>query len=145
MAMLDRQLSVNISVAKVDRFGKTYFNLCLIFVFIKWLSPDKTIIPSNSGKKDLEINILFWPETNIGEAVYIVSCPCGNDSSGGQILQASRYCGGNFTSSVEWSKGNVAVCNFSDLARKNMSTKKCCLLDVNTGKQSLFHSLGSCS
>ena len=125
MAMLDRQLSVNISVAKVDRFGKTYFNLCLIFVFIRWLSPDKTIIPSNSGKKDLEINILFWPETNIGEAVYIVSCPCGNDSSGGQILQASRYCGGNFTSGVEWSKENVAVCNFSDLARKNMSTKKC--------------------
>ena len=38
MAMLGRQLSVNISVAEVDRFGKTYFNICLIFVFIRWLS-----------------------------------------------------------------------------------------------------------
>ena len=35
MAMLGRQLSVNISVAEVDRFGKTYFNLCLIFCVYK--------------------------------------------------------------------------------------------------------------
>ena len=34
MAMLGRQLSVNISIAEVDRFGKTYFNLFLIILFL---------------------------------------------------------------------------------------------------------------
>ena len=61
--------------------------------------PEKTIILSHSGKRDLEL-ILSWPETNIGGEA-IISCPCGNGSSGGQILQASRYCGGDFTRGAE--------------------------------------------
>ena len=93
---------------------------------------DKTVISSHSGKQDLVV-MLFWPETNIGEEA-VVSCPCGNGSSGGHTLQASRYCGGDFTRGAEWSKGNVAACNFSDLAREICQLRNVCLLDVNEGK-----------
>ena len=118
---------------KVDRFGKTNFYVMFDYhVFTDGCSSDKTVIPSHSGKQDLVL-VLFWPETNIGEEA-VVSCPCGNGSSGGQILQASRYCGGDFTRGAEWSKGNVAACNFSDLAREICQLIKVCLLDVNTEK-----------
>ena len=49
----------------------------------------------------------------------IKSCPCGNNSSeGGGILQATRYCGGDFISGAMWTEPNVAACNFSDLTRE---------------------------
>ena len=75
------------------------------------------MIPSHSGRQDLNITI-FWPETNIGVQV-IKSCPCGNKSSEERgILQATRYCGGDFTSGGMWTEPNVAACNFSDLTRE---------------------------
>ena len=75
-----------------------------------------TIIPSHSGRQDLNITIL-WPETNIGVQV-IRSCPCGSKSSkGGGILEATRYCGGDFTNGATWAEANIAACNFSDLTR----------------------------
>ena len=49
----------------------------------------------------------------------IKSCPCGYKSSeGGGILQATRYCGGDFISGALWTEPNVAACNFSDLTHK---------------------------
>ena len=38
-----------------------------------------------------------------------MSCHCGNGSSGGQILQFSQYCGGDFTRGAEWSERNIAL------------------------------------
>ena len=69
-------------------------------------------MPSHSGREDLEITLL-WPETNKGEEA-VIKCPCGNGSSGGEILKANRYCGED----AEWSQANIAACNFSDLARE---------------------------
>ena len=75
------------------------------------------MIPSHSGRQDLNIAIL-WPETNIGVQV-IRSCPCGNQSSeGGGILTATRYCGGDFINGALWSGANAMACNFSDLTRE---------------------------
>ena len=49
----------------------------------------------------------------------IRTCPCGNKSSeGGGILEATRYCGGDFTNGAMWAEANIAACNFSDLARE---------------------------
>ena len=61
----------------------------------------------------------MWPETNIG-VLAVVDCPCGsNGTSGGGKLQATRYCGGDFTNGAMWSKDiDVERCNFSDLSRK---------------------------
>ena len=54
MAMLGRKLGINISVAKVDRFGKTIFYVMFDYhVFKDGCSSDKTVIPSHSGKQDL--------------------------------------------------------------------------------------------
>ena len=47
----------------------------------------KTVIPSSSGRHDLNIT-LFWPETNIG-AQAVVNCPCGNESSDNGLLQVT--------------------------------------------------------
>ena len=55
-------------------------------------------------------------------------CPCGNKSSegGGGILQATRYCGGDFTSGAMWVEPNVAACNFSDLTREICGLRNVC-------------------
>ena len=75
------------------------------------------MIPSLSGRQDLNITIL-WPETNIGVQAN-KSCPCGNENLEGEgILQATRYCGGDFTSGAMWTEPNVAACSFSDLTRE---------------------------
>ena len=80
-------------------------------------SSNSTIIPSPSGNPDLTITIV-WPETNIG-VLAVVDCPCGsNGTSGGGKLQATRYCGGDFTNGAMWGKYDVERCNFSDLSRK---------------------------
>ena len=76
----------------------------------------KTVIPSSSGRQDLNIT-LFWPEANIGRQA-VVNCPCGNGSSNNGLLQATRYCEGNFTNGAKWTEANIAACNFSDLARE---------------------------
>ena len=48
----------------------------------------------------------------------VVDCPCGsNFSIGEQKIQASRYCGGDFTYGGVWNVPNVKQCNFSDLTR----------------------------
>ena len=59
----------------------------------------------------------MWPETNIDELAE-VDCPCGNVTSVGESLRATRYCGGDFTHGSQWRNPNVAACNFSDLARE---------------------------
>ena len=79
-------------------------------------SSSKTVIPSSSGRQDLNIT-LVWPETNIGGQA-LVYCPCGNGPSNIGLLQATRYCGGNFTNGAKWTKSSIAACNFSDLARE---------------------------
>lgn len=86
-----------------------------------------TILPSHSGKRDLDI-IMHWPETSIG-VMAVVDCPCGNinTSVGGGKLQAFRYCGGDFTSGGVWKNPEVMQCNFSDLARSicNLQNVSC--------------------
>ena len=48
----------------------------------------------------------------------MVDCPCGaNGTSGGGKLQATRYCGGDFTNGAVWDTPDVMRCNLSDLAR----------------------------
>lgn len=48
-----------------------------------------------------------------------MSCPCGSGSeSTDDGLQATRYCGGEFVDGAMWTAGNIAPCNFSDLARR---------------------------
>ena len=116
---LSKQLDVNISIGDVDRFGMIIFSIMFIFFFNlqDGCPPAKTTIPSHSGRQDLTITI-YWPESNIGEQA-IVNCPCGNSEEEGEgLLQASRYCRGDFTSRAKWSEENVAACNFSDLARE---------------------------
>ena len=76
----------------------------------------KTVILSSSGRKHLNIT-LSWPETNIGGQA-LVNCPCGNGTLDNGLLQATRYCGGNFTNGAKWTEANIAACNFSDLARE---------------------------
>jgi hypothetical protein len=106
--VFSQQLSVDISVLQVNRFDG-----CRI---------GNTIIPSHSGRKELDLTIT-WPEMNIGETS-VVNCPCGsNDGSDGSTgngvrLTASRYCGGDFTNGAEWDIPKHSSCDFSDLARE---------------------------
>lgn len=75
----------------------TLYQVFCKFPLIDGCPSTVTIIPSISGDKNLDITIT-WPETNIGVNA-IVDCPCGsnNSSIGGHKIQASRYCGGDFT------------------------------------------------
>ena len=50
----------------------------------------------------------MWPETNIGELAE-VDCPCGNVTSVGESLRATRYCGGDFTHDSQWRNPNVVI------------------------------------
>ena len=93
----------------------------------------ETVIPSSSGREDLTITIM-WPETNIGGEA-IVKCPCGE---GGGILQATRYCGGDFTNGAKWSETNVAACNFSDLAREICQLRNVSLLNSNQNSLTIY-------
>ena len=57
-----------------------------------------------------------------------MSCPCGNgDSKGDGILQATRYCGGDFNNGAMWSEASVAACNFSDLTHEICQLRNVCL------------------
>ena len=76
---------------------------------------NSTIISSTSGDPELAITII-WPEIRIGTTAY-VDCPCGNLSLTSDEIQASRYCGGNFTHGAVWDEPHVADCNFTDLTR----------------------------
>ena len=68
----------------------------------------------------------MWSEANIGVQVNR-SCPCGNkNSEEGGILQATRYCRGDFTSGAMWTAPNVAACNFSDLTREICGLRNVC-------------------
>ena len=77
-----------------------------------------SIIPSYSGKQHLNL-LIKWPETNIG-GLAVVNCPCGSETNNEEQLQlqATRYCGGNFTNGALWDAPDVTQCNFSDLARE---------------------------
>ena len=79
----------------------------------------------------------MWPETNIGGEV-ILKCPCGED---GGIIQATRYCGGDFSNGAKWSNGNIAACNFSDLAREICQLRNVSLLNTNQNSLTIY----SCS
>ena len=85
--------------------------------FIDGCPSTSNIIPSPSGNPDLTLTIV-WPEVNIG-VLAVVECPCGsNRTSGGGKLQATHYCGGDFTNGALWHTLDMVQCNFSDLARK---------------------------
>ena len=73
-----------------------------------------TDVLSSSGNPNLTLTIV-WPETNIG-VLAVVDCPCGSNGISG--LQATHYCGGDFTNGASWLILNMTRCNFSDLARK---------------------------
>ncbi len=78
--------------------------------FLDGCQADSTIL-------NFDLNITIeWTETNIGDTAYTL-CPCG-DIASETNLYANRYCGGNFVEGGEWEAGNVAVCNFSSLARE---------------------------
>ena len=113
-----------------DLVRQCFKHLCLFFFNLQDGCPlTKTVIPSHSGRQDLNITI-YWPESNIGEQV-IVNCPCGSSEEVEGLLQATQYCGGDFISHAKWAEGNVAACNFTDLAREICRLKSVCLLIKN--------------
>lgn len=70
--------------------------------------------------------MIKWPETNIGGTA-VVGCPCGSGTSEGRhSLQATRYCGGDFTNGAQWAIPDVVHCNFSDLARHICQLRNVC-------------------
>ena len=123
MEGLETRLMINISVAEVDRFGYTdlkanfvVIHSVMFLLFSDGCLASETVIPSSNNDESLSI-IIEWPETNIGETA-IVSCPCGNMSSGDGLM-ATRYCGGNFEEGAVWEENpNVTACNFSQYARQ---------------------------
>ena len=57
----------------------------------------------------------------------IKSCPCGKKNLEEEgILQATRYCGGDFTSGAMWTEPNVAACIFSDLIHDICDLRNVC-------------------
>ena len=119
MTLLLNQQLINITVSEVNRFGKLVIVL-MDSTFKNHLISDgchskTSIIPSHSGRQHLKF-VIEWPETNIGGLV-VDSCPCGDILLEGQ-LQATRYCGGDFTNGALWDTADVSRCNFSDLARE---------------------------
>ena len=78
---------------------------------------NRTVIPSQSGNNALDI-VIDWPKTKIWDVAY-VNCPCSNLTIGtnGEQLQASRFCGGDFTNGPEWQMAVVDLCDISDLGR----------------------------
>ena len=98
-----------------------------------------THLPSHSGNPSLTLSIP-WPEINIGETA-IVRCPCGNVSFGAGSLEATRYCGGSFTTGAKWDREMSAACDFSDRARKicNLATVSVsCTLQLSQDELSLL-------
>ena len=85
---------------------------------------DETVIPSQqSGGIDIQLQ---WAESDIGVRLTI-ECPCGNFTLvGGARLNASRYCGGNFTEGAQWEAPQDMACNFTETARR-----LCQLIDVS--------------
>ena len=113
-----------------DLVRQCFKHLCLFFFNLQDGCPlTKTVIPPHSGRQDLNITI-YWPESNIGELA-ILNCPCGSSVEEGLLLQATRYCGGDFISRAKWAEENVAACDFSDLAREICWLKSVCLLILN--------------
>ena len=78
-------------------------DILLFFSFtVDGFSSNSTIIPS-PGNPNLTLTF-GWPQTNIG-VLAVVDCPCGsNGTSGVGKLQATRYCGGDFTNAAMWSE-----------------------------------------
>ena len=54
---------------------------------------------------------ITWPETDLGQTAS-VNCPCGTLDT--TSYQATRVCGGDYTSGAEWRSGDVSPCVFSD-------------------------------
>ena len=48
----------------------------------------------------------------------MLPCPCGTVTLGAGNLQATRYCGGNFSVGAQWETEESSACDFSDRARK---------------------------
>ena len=103
----------------MDRFGNsTFYTVYSIFLILDGCYSSTSIIPSYTGKQHLNL-VIKWPETNIG-GLAVVNCPCGSETNNEEQLhlQATRYCGGDFTNGALWDAPDVIQCNFSDLARE---------------------------
>ena len=59
---------------------------------------------------------ITWPQTEIGTTV-TVKCPCGVDDELINRLQATRVCGGSYTSGAEWNDPTCDMCRFSGTTR----------------------------
>ena len=77
---------------------------------------ESTIILPHSDESNLTIT-LMWPETNIGRHA-LVNCLCEGEISGGEGLNATRFCGGNFVDGAQWLEADLGPCNFSSIARQ---------------------------
>jgi len=86
-----------------------------------------TVIPSQQpGGIDIRLQ---WVESDIGVRLTI-ECPCGNFSLvGGARVNASRYCGGDFTQGAQWEAPEDMACNFTETARR-----LCQVIDVRGGR-----------
>ena len=60
---------------------------------------------------------ITWPQTEIGETA-TVKCPCGVEDELINRLQATRVCGGTYTSGAEWKDPICEECKFSETRRK---------------------------
>lgn len=130
---------MTVNISDINRFGTVGLNvitssMCIVILAVHiadGCQSSNSSVSSQSGDPNLSI-VITWPETDIGQTVY-VGCPCGELSiSTEQELLASRYCGGDFTNGAEWQEADIAACNFSDLARTicslaNVSVKSDCI------------------
>jgi hypothetical protein len=68
------------------------------------------------GVADIELD---WPESDLGETVSL-KCPCGNFSAlgGGISRNASRVCGGDFTTGAVWETSMDSKCDLSPTTRR---------------------------
>lgn len=112
----------NIAIGKnlFVRFGNNssiHLSTVLRYSLLDGCSSEAVIIPSHTGRADLNITIV-WPETDIGQTA-VVQCPCDGINLGGGALYARRYCGGDFfVNGSSWAEGDTALCDFTDRARE---------------------------
>ena len=88
---------------------------------------EETVIHSQQpGGIDIRLQ---WAESDIGVRLTI-ECPCGNFSLVGEArVNASRYCGGDFTQGAQWEAPEDMACNFTETARR-----LCQVIDVRGGR-----------
>ena len=67
------------------------------------------------------INMIEWPETNLGDTAS-VPCPCA-EFVGSLAGRAYRYCSGTFSQGAHWEAFDISSCEALNL----ISTRRLCL------------------